>query len=157
MQFYEIKVKKTENGLYSASCDAFNVPAICAPKPAVAVRMLKEAIESEGSNILKCGDKLPEEFSMDEGKYIVDCDIMEKFKNTSSEMVRRTVSLPKWMDVMIRNSEVDSSSVFREAIMEKIAPKDDKIESVDELKSRVDENILKEYVRSCLSQFTTKL
>ena len=101
--------------------------------------------------MLQLGESLPDEPSFSEGTYVVDCDIMQAFKNSSTELVRRTISLPKWMDILIRNSEIDSSGVFRDAVMKKLKPSTDDILSLADLKSRVDESILKAYVREVLA------
>ena len=147
MSFYAVDVVQKRDGLYVASCDSFDLPSVSASTALGAVSALRKSIERKGSDMLMAGESLPDEFVFEEGTYVLECDLMGTFKNSASDMVRRTVSLPKWLDVLIRNSEIDSSGVFREAVMKKLSPSDGSISTLDELKEKVDSNLLKAYVK----------
>ena len=144
MEYFRIELKKNSQGLYIASAPAFGIPEVCGQDPDTAIAKLKEAIESEGALVLAKGETIIKE-ELPEGKYILGCDFMNEFKKNNSEVVRRAVSLPKWMDIMVRKSGVDSSSLFRDAFMNKIEPKGETPLTVEDIKDCI-EKAVKEYM-----------
>ena len=114
--------------------------------------VIKGMIERAGMRMKREGKELPEEFDGISGKLFgnvciaVDFDSLMREKVTTT--VRRTITLPEWVDLEVREKKIDASKLFREAFIEKYGetPEDVKILTVEELESRVDKKILKEYV-----------
>jgi hypothetical protein len=51
---------------------------------------------------------------------LVDVDTLEYRKRTDTTAVRRTVSLPKWLDSLAMKSNVSLSKILQEALMLKL-------------------------------------
>ena len=149
MSLYAVKVEKKKDDLYVATSDDFH-ESVSASTPASAIRTIKKSIERDIARILQQDEKLPDEAVIEDGTFILDIDVAGALEAASNEIVRRTVSLPKWMDIMIRNSRMDSSAVFKQAVMNKITADSDQISSVSELKEKVSADILKSYMMECI-------
>ena len=153
MSLYTVKIEKKKDGLYVADADQFDVH-VSAGTAAMALSSARKTIERDITRILQQDDKLPDEAFVESGTFVLDMDIPSILEASSNEIVRRTVSLPKWMDIMIRNSRVDSSAMFKQAVMEKLQSdnleKADTITTVEELKKRVSPDVLKSYVMESL-------
>ena len=68
-------------------------------------------------------------------------------------VVKRTISLPEWLDNRIRRSGIDSSKLFREAALKELATKGyPEITTVEELKKRVPKRVLKKYITETLTE-----
>jgi predicted RNase H-like HicB family nuclease len=51
---------------------------------------------------------------------LVDLDMMEYRRKTETNAVRRTVSLPKWLDAMAQDAGVNFSQTIQDALKEKL-------------------------------------
>ena len=51
---------------------------------------------------------------------MIDVDTLEYRKRTETKAVRRTVSLPKWLDQLAIKSNVSLSNILQEALMLKL-------------------------------------
>ncbi len=143
---YLIHLKKSEDGrFYEASCNTFpGLPTIESCNAEDAITGLVELMTKEGAEMMLRGDTPPKETGYeDEMDILVSLDFEKVLHSEHNKIVRRTVSLPEWMDIMIRNSEIDSSSVFREAIRGKLLNNDPK-ESLRQLRFDVLESKMHE-------------
>lgn len=149
--YYIVDILHKDNGQWKVSCDAFkNAPVVEASKLSIAIAKLKEMLETECARMQQIGEQIPESDEtaferLADGKCMIELDTLKILKEENSEIVRRTISLPKWMDILIRNSEIDSSSVFREAVRAKLADDSPPIFTVEQLKQKTDPAVLKAY------------
>ena len=148
---YSVIVDVADKGTHKEmKCDAFDV-SISVPDVKTGIPLIKGMIEQAGVRMKREGKDLPKEMaSADQvtGNVIcmvLDFDKLLREKVTTS--VRRTITLPEWMDLEVREKHIDASKLFREAFIEKYGDIDEvKITTVDELEQRVDHNLLREYV-----------
>ena len=85
-----------------------------------------------------------------EGSFVyLYIDIEREFKFRHNGTVRKNISLPEWMDMQLRDPEVDASKLFQNAAQEyiwKSSQKGTLINNVEELIKMVPKEILDEYI-----------
>ena len=121
MRSYRIDLTKTENG-WLADCKAFEI-AIDAVELDDAIRAVKSECESEALRRLMAGQGLPEDTKIDENNPFAvyfNCAAQEIYEAGDDANVRRNISLPSWMDKMLRRANVDASKLFQDAAVAKL-------------------------------------
>lgn len=133
----------------TAACDELDIK-IHADTREHAMANITAYIDSEVTQRIKEGKDIPRSEYKD-GEYTYLYDIDKILKDQSTEMVRRSISLPMWLDNRIKNSGLDSSKIFREAILKELVPEDRGITTIKDLEENIDEELLKSYVMKYLS------
>ncbi len=142
---YRIKITKDGKG-YIAECHALKI-LIEAGTPAEAVTGMEEMIRDRVADCVKKGNKIPDDDTIDiDGSVYVTCDAEKAFRIKYGGAVRRSVTIPAWMDEIIRSDGLDASKMLQDAISKK-AESRITITNIKELKNSVDSSILDEYVR----------
>ena len=141
--FYEVEIRKKPDHV-EAECKAFG-KKVNGPDEATVIRLIKEEVETEGVLLKREGKALPEPDEMS-GALVIEPDFDKKVKEKATQTVRRNITLPEWMDVEIRERQIDASKLFREAYMERYGSNDGPaITSIRDLENKVAPEILKDY------------
>ena len=150
MYLYVIQIDEKEDHCRAYN-EAFDI-TVDAPNVIKAVELIRERIINEGVLREMEGRDLPKQkVEFKEGTVIVEVDFNKSTRKLATASVKRTISLPEWMDIEIRNNRIDASKLFQEAFLEKYDTNYEcDIESVEDLKAKVDPDILKAYVKAYL-------
>ena len=165
MQIYTLFVQKTKHGIFVRQPE-FNLE-VDADTLENAIRAIKDLIEKEGCLRLKNGETIPESIfdkhyyekgtvlpNHNDNIVFVQVDIEKKFRDSASESVRKNISMPMWMDIMLRYYNVDASRLFQEAAQSFLDKQKEKeqinkkavIRSVEDLEAQVDKKIIDQYI-----------
>lgn len=121
MRSYRIDLTKTENG-WLADCKAFEI-AIDAVELENAIQAVRSECECEALERLMSGQGLPDDTEIDENNPFAvyfNCAAKEIYEARDNANVRRNISLPAWMDKMLRRANVDASKLFQDAAIAKL-------------------------------------
>ena len=105
--------------------------------------IIKESVKRKNFDIEELQDTTP-----DTTEIITEIDIEKAFRLTHSNIVRRNISLPEWLDIKLRDLDTDASKLFQDAAKEYIAQHENKISSVNDLVKYVSKEVLDSYVLS---------
>lgn len=123
MRSYRIDIARTENG-WAAECKAFDT-TIDADRLEDAVDGVRRECEDAALKLLMAGKSLPADEPLDEnwtGKALYfRTSVQEEYEAANQAPVRRNVSMPAWLDRMLRRNNVDASRLFQEAAVAKLA------------------------------------
>ncbi|HML37374.1 MAG TPA: type II toxin-antitoxin system HicB family antitoxin [Bacillota bacterium] len=77
-------------------------------------------MEDEGIPIPKAS--APQQIALEEGQYIVviEFDMMEYKKKTGSQAVKKTLSIPSWLNVEAEKAGINFSAVLQSALKEQL-------------------------------------
>lgn len=159
MERYVIRTMQFEKG-WTAVCPALSVTVDAATRES-AIRGCIRVCEETGREILQKGLPLPaEDFSDEEnGGLIVRFSMTEDYKKQYAKPVRRTVSLPEWLDRQLRAADVDPSALFQEAAVAKLRELSfspygtRKIENVNDLEDACAPGVLDAYADERIRRF----
>ena len=141
----------------SVESAAFGI-TINAPDAMKAVSALKSKLESEAVLILRNGGTLPEERFPEElpdRSCVIEIDPETALKRSATQTVKRTISIPEWMDVKIKEEKINASQFFQSKFDDAYGntkPDMPEITDLESLKKLVPEHILKEYLKESLSK-----
>ena len=153
MERYLFKLEFCDDHV-TANCDAFDL-TVDADTADNAVEQLRRLVQKTGAELIKQKQEFPQSDQIDQnvGVVLVEVDINRYYRETSTEVVRRTVSLPMYLDEQIRNSGLDSSKIFRDAIQKELQ-NSEQITSLEELEARVNPELLRKAAAKYLLQET---
>lgn len=149
MELYKVFISKTGHGFLARNKE-FDV-AIDADTIEHALSAIKKKVEAVGIQIMQKGCFCPNpceitELPEDDTVFYIQTEIEKKFKDSASDSIRRNISMPAWMDLQLRQNDIDASKLFQEAAAKKLKEKDyhEKITTIDELKECISESLLLE-------------
>lgn len=93
---------------------------------AAAMEMAREALAGCILSMQVRGETLPEPSALDdiahEGDFtsLIDLDMLEYRRKTDSRAVKRTVSLPRWLDALAQDAGLNFSQTFQDALKERL-------------------------------------
>lgn len=166
MERYVFRIRQRDDGGWTASCSAFNI-AVDADAAEDAVRALKGLVEDAGRRTLLEGSPLPAghtelegDFSVPSGERLLICEfaMSEAYAAGKGKPVRRSVSLPEWLDNAIRSRGIDASRLFQDAAIRKIKEMDmersgvRKVSDWRELEDACAPGVLDGYLEHCLGE-----
>lgn len=156
---YKVAVKQNENSVsghfspYDITIHADNVDNV--------LKLLRDVMITEG---VSRRDFKPEsrddttEFEnadVTHAYLYIDMDHEFRIRNTAS--VRKNITLPEWMDIKLRELDVDASKLFQEAALGRILAEERAsmllINSVEDLKKIIPQNILDEFISQTIGDF----
>ncbi|MCD8083222.1 MAG: hypothetical protein LUE86_06915 [Clostridiales bacterium] len=153
---YQLELHRLENGWFRARSEEFGLE-LDASSPTQAVTHMRTAMERDGVNRMIALQPIPapDTKEIEDGiQYaFVDTDIEHEYEKVNPKSVKRTISLPAWMDCAIRVSGVDASKLFQNAAakyLEQTESPPCTIDSVDKLKEMVPKDILDQYLNETI-------
>lgn len=153
--YYIVHFIKNDNHGVVAKNKAFDI-RITAPDIPKALIIMENKIMTEGVLRIREGGQIPapEEIPSQFGSFaIIDVDFNQMLKKEAKLTVRRTITLPEWMDLEIKNRDINASKLFYDAFMERYADDGQRpIESLGELKRRVDPKILEDFAKEYVTR-----
>ena len=153
MYLYVVTLKKEPDHIRAYN-EAFDI-TVDAPDVPKAIELVKKQIINEGV-IREMEDRpIPRQENLNDLKdnsVIIEVDFGANARRMATGTVKRTITVPEWMDMEIRRKKIDASGLFREAYLQKYDNTDDTtILSVEDLETKVDPRILKGYVKKFLN------
>ena len=113
-----------KDGHWVAECPAFNVTCDAGDSANALLGCRKMCIDA-GREILLKGQALPAEDGFDKifgsagmTPVMAEFSLEDEYKNSLSAPVRRTVSLPEWLDRKLRAVGADASRLFQDAAVD---------------------------------------
>ena len=91
-----------------------------------AYRMSASAIglyaQNEDGNFVFPEASAPNNFSLEENEFLVliEFDLMEYLKNTSDKAVKKTLTIPSWLNNLAEQNNVNFSNVLQNALIEQL-------------------------------------
>ena len=92
-----------------------------------AMRMAREALAGCICSMQERGEALPvathplSDIKCDDGSpVLIDLDMIEYRRKTASKAVKRTVSLPQWLDAMAQDEGLNFSQTLQDALKERL-------------------------------------
>ena len=91
-----------------------------------AYRMSASAIglyaQNEEGNFVFPEASAPNSFSLEENEFLVliEFDLMEYLKNTSEKAVKKTLTIPSWLNNLAEQNNVNFSNVLQNALIEQL-------------------------------------
>ncbi len=156
MRTYRIDITKTDHG-WAAQCKAFEA-TIDAAVLDDAVTAVRAECEDIARRLLMEGRQLPADEPLDPdwpGKALYfQTSIQEDYEASNQAPVRRNVSMPAWLDKMLRRSNVDASRLFQEAAMAKLREMEQerrgipKISNISDLEDACLPGVLDQYFKA---------
>ncbi len=113
-------------------------------------KIITLAVEDRKNNIVSWTgiDKIDE--VVDDGytgyKVILDIDMDREFAKRYAGTVRRTVTLPAWLDQLGKEAHVNFSQTMQESLIEKLGIRDQAVKNLGYTRSAQNSNITGEYV-----------
>lgn len=129
MERYLFRMEQRDDQGWTVLCPAFDI-TVDADDPEDAVRACRRLVEAAGRQRLLDGLPLPDGLQgiaeMPHGGQWLMCEfsLLDDYKQENARPVRRTVSLPEWLDKMIRCRGLDASRLFQDAAIEKLKEMD---------------------------------
>lgn len=159
MRSYRIDVRETEHG-WLAECAAFGA-AVDAAELMNAVDGVRLECEDIARRMLMEGRALPADEPLGPGwsgkALYFRTAVQEEYEAGNQAPVRRNVSMPAWLDRMLRKNNIDASRLFQDAAMAKLAELErarggfTRIASVSDLEAACLPGVLDEYFDQRLS------
>ena len=123
MRSYRIDIAQTEHG-WAAECKAFST-TIDAGRLEDAVEGVRRECEDAAMRLLMEGKPLPADEPLDKnwtGKALYfRTSVQEDYEAGNQAPVRRNISMPAWLDKMLRRNNIDASKLFQEAAVARLS------------------------------------
>ncbi|MCD7854838.1 MAG: type II toxin-antitoxin system HicB family antitoxin [Clostridiales bacterium] len=125
---YAAVFTKEENGQYSVTFNDIKGCYTCGDNLEEAIEMAEDALalvlyeyEKEGKEIPKATDI--SEIKTGENEFVtyIACDTMEYRKMYNNKSVKKTLTIPEWLNEEALKSNINFSAVLQEALQEKLA------------------------------------
>ena len=140
MERYLVYLKEYDDGHWRAECPALSV-SCDAPDSANALYGCRRMIQETGRELLLAGNRLPkEEHIVIQGTtpIMLEFDMESEYETNASAPVRRTVSLPEWLDKRLRAANIDASRLFQDAAVERLRQMDAERLGVPKIATKAD-------------------
>lgn len=146
-KLYKITLSKPAATHVEARFSPYDI-AITADTYDNAVRLIRECIIGEGTS-RKDFDPADVSDNSDGTAAYFCIDMEREFRIRNTASVRKNITLPEWMDISLRELDVDASKLFQEAALKRILAEEESkaaIATVADLESSVPKEILDQYV-----------
>lgn len=116
-----------ENGAFSVNFPDFESCYTCGDDLADAIYMAQDALafsiytmEKEGITLPTPSD--PNTVTHEDHEFVnyIACDILEYCKRNSSKAVKKTLTIPEWLNDVATQMNINFSQVLQEALLQKI-------------------------------------
>ncbi len=144
-RYIAVNIKHCE-GYVSARCDEYDL-FLDAADITDAVDGLKQMLDEIGVKMVKNRQEIKYEPDTENDMIIfIETDFEKEYKCRYSNVVRRNVSLPAWLDEDIRNYRLDASKIFQAAVEKELEDRK-RIKNTEELRKNIDSKILEDFLR----------
>jgi len=144
-RYIAVKIKHCE-GYVSARCEEYDLSLDAADITDV-IDGLKQMLDEIGVKMVKNRQEIKSSPETDKDMTVfIETDFEREYKCRYSNVVRRNVSLPAWLDEDIRNYKLDASKIFQAAIEKELEDRK-RIKNTEELRENVDSKILEDFLR----------
>lgn len=116
-----------ENGAYSVNFPDIEACYTCGDSMPDALDMAKDILSIRMCDIENEGEKIPRpsnlnEIEIENGEIIsyVSCDTVEYRKLYDDRTVKKTLTIPNWLNTAAEKAEINFSSVLRDALIAKL-------------------------------------
>ena len=157
VSLYQVFVTQTPHGFLATQKD-FDIE-IDAETIEQSLTGIKRQLLHQGIMLLKAGEELPPtnfRYETETTSCYIDVDIYQEFQNSATELVRRNITMPTWMDIRLRHYNVNASNLFQAAATKFLEEKDNvkyrPIETLEDLKNNISSSLLDDYVKESIQQ-----